>query len=144
MAFLPVKSDHGAVLPFEYLPAAAGTYSVGQLLNVTGGKLAAIAADQATTPPYLCMAQRKVEEAGEELPVTRVSADYIYETTLGAAASAAAVGVKLQVASGGLTAKTGAGTFEITSLDGTAAGDVVRGRWVPAAAAPASGGGAGG
>lgn len=145
MAFLPVKSDHGAVLPFEYLPAAAGEYNVGQLLNVTGGKLAAIAADQATTPPYLCMAQRKVEEAGEELPVARVSMDYIYETTLGAAA-AAEVGGKLQVASGGLTAKTGAGTFEIVSLDGTEEGGVVRGRWVQAAVAPAavpaSGGGA--
>lgn len=143
MAFLPVKSDHGAVLPFEYLPAAAGTYRVGQLVNVTSGKLAAIAADQATTPPYLCMAERTVE-ADELLPVTRVSAEYIYETTLAAAAAAAAVGGKLQVASGGLTAKTGAGTFEIVSLDGTAAGDVVRGRWVPAVAAQPSGGGGGG
>ena len=133
MSFLPGKSDHGAVLPTEYLPAAAGEYQVGQLLNVTGGKLSAITADQATTPPYLCMAQRKVETAGEELPVTRVSAEYIYETALEATASAAEVGVKLQVASGGLNAKTGAGTFEIVSLDGKTAGDAVRGRWVPAA-----------
>lgn len=141
MGFLPVKSDNGAVLPFEYLPAAADSYSVGQLLNVTGGKLAAIAVDQAATPPYLCMAQKKVE-TDELLPVTRVSAEYIYETTLAAAAAAAAVGGKLQVASGGLAAKTGAGTFEIVSLDGTAAGDVVRGRWVPAVPA-SSGGGSG-
>ena len=138
MAFVPVKSDHGAVLPFEYLPAAAGDYQVGQLVNMTGGKLAAIAADQTTTPPYLCMTQRKVE-ADEELPVTRVSANYVYETELGAAAAGAEVGGKLQVAPGGLTVKAGAGTFEIVSLDGTAAGDIVRGRWVPAA--PASGGG---
>lgn len=140
MAFVTVKSDNGAVLPFEYLPAAAGEYSVGQLVNVTGGKLAAITADQTTTPPYLCMAQRKVE-ADELLPVTRVSADYIYETTLAAAASTAAVGGKLQIASGGLTAKAGAGTFEIVALDGTAAGDVVRGRWVPADAPAVAGGG---
>lgn len=143
MSFLPVKGDSAAVIPFEYLPAAAGTYNVGQLVNVTGGKLAAIAADQATTPPYLCMAQKKVE-ADELLAVIRVSANYIYETTLAAAAAAAEVGGKLQIAAGGLTAKAGAGTFEIVSLDGTAAGDTVRGRWVPADAPAAAGGGGGG
>ena len=53
--FIPIKSTDGAMTPFEYIEAAAGTYQVGQLLNVADGKLAAIAADQATTPPYVCM-----------------------------------------------------------------------------------------
>ena len=53
--FIPIKSTDGAMTPFEYIEAAAGTYQVGQLLGVTDGKLAAIAADQATTPPYVCM-----------------------------------------------------------------------------------------
>ena len=127
--FLPQKSDNGAVLPWEYIPGAAGSYKTGQLIIITGGQCAAITADTVTTPPYLCMATVDLP-AGELLPVTRVSDEMIYETTLSAASASAAVGVKLQVANGGLQVKTGAGTFEIVSLDGTAAGDAVRGRWV--------------
>ena len=135
--FIPIKSSDGAMTPFEYLPAAAGTYQVGQLLNVSGGKLAAIAADQATTPPYVCM-QSGTVAAGDIIAATRVHGKYIFETELDAAASDAAPGVKLQVASGGLKAKyvTNAqsaavpGTFEIVSLEGTAAGSVLRGRFV--------------
>lgn len=127
--FVHCKGDTGAVPPWEHLRAAAGTYQAGQLLTVSGGKLAAISGALDTTPPYLCMAERTVED-GELLPVTRVSRDYIYETTLAAAAAGAAVGGMLQIASGGLKAETGSGTFEIVSLSGTAAGDTVRGRFV--------------
>ena len=135
--FIPIKSTDGAMTPFEYIEAAAGTYQVGQLLNVTGGKLAAIAADQATTPPYVCM-QSGTVKAGEQLAVARVGEKYIFETELATAATAVTVGTKIQVASGGLKAKyvTGAsdaavpGTFEVVSLDGTAAGSKVRGRFV--------------
>lgn len=128
MSFLPVKSDHGGVPPFEYLPAAADTYQVGQLLNMTDGRLAAIAEDQTTTPPYVCMAQRTAA-ADELLPVARVSADYIYETVLGAAAADAKAGGRLQVAAGGMETKAGEGTFEIVDLEGTAKGSLVLGRW---------------
>ena len=128
--FIPIKSTDGAMTPFEYIEAAAGTYQVGQLLNVMDGKLAAIAADQATTPPYVCM-QSGTVAAGELLAVTRVQDKYT-------AAAAVKVGTKIQVASGGLKAKyvTGAsdaaapGTFEVVSLEGTAAGSMIRGRFV--------------
>jgi len=61
--FLPVKSDNGAVLPWEYMPAEKGTYQAGQRLaaDATTGHLEAIAADLTTTPPYLCMADIAVE-----------------------------------------------------------------------------------
>lgn len=135
--FISIKTNDGAMTPFEYMEAAAGTYQVGQLLNVTGGKLAAIAADQATTPPYVCM-QSGTVKAGEQLAVARVGEKYIFETELATAATAVTVGTKIQVASGGLKAKyvTGAsdaavpGTFEVVSLDSTAAGSKVRGRFV--------------
>ena len=41
--FLPVKSDNGAVLPWEYMPAEKGTYQAGQLLaaDATTGHLEA-------------------------------------------------------------------------------------------------------
>ena len=128
--FNPVKSDNGAVLPWEYMPAAAGTYKAGQLLNVSGGKVAALSAASTTTPPYLCMADKTVA-AGDPLPVTRISKDWIYETQLSAAAASAVPGTKLEVSTGGLEADaTTAGTFELVSLEGTAKGDFVRGRFV--------------
>lgn len=134
--FIPIKSNDGAMTPFEYLAAAAGTYQVGQLLNVTDGKLAAIAADQATTPPYVCM-QSGTVAAGDTLAVVRVNEKYIFETELAAEATAVTVGTKIQVANGGLKAKyvtsSGSavpGTFEVVSLEGTAAGSTLRGRFV--------------
>lgn len=129
--FIPIKSDNGAVLPWEYLAAEAGTYKAGQLLNVDAstGHVEPISTEQTTTPPYLCMADVTVADAGTPIPVTRVSKDHIYETTLAAAASGTVTGSKLQVASGGLQATAGAGTFEVVSLDGTEAGDVLCGRW---------------
>ncbi len=127
--FLPMKSDTGAVLPWEYMPAAAGTYKAGQLLNVSGGQVVAVSAASTTTPPYLCMADKEIAE-GELLPVTRVSKDFIYETQLSAEAASATIGTKLQVTAGGLLADAAAtGTVELVSLEGTAQGDFVRGRW---------------
>lgn len=127
--FLPHMSDTGALQPWEYLPAAAGTYKVGQLLNVTGGKLTALTDASTTTPPYLCMSEITVED-GALVPVTRVSKNYIYETQLGAAAASAKIGTKLQVSAGGLTADAGAaGSFEVTFLEATAAGAQVLGRF---------------
>lgn len=124
------KSDTGAVQPFEYLNAAAGTYQAGQMLTVTGGKLAAISAASKTTPQYLCMANITV--TGDELvAVTRVKNDVIYETQLSAEAAAAAVGSKLEITAGGLAVDAAAaGTFEVTYLAGTAVGDTVYGRFV--------------
>lgn len=127
--FLPHKSDTGAVAPWEYLPAAAGTYKAGQLLTVSSGKLAELSAAAKTTPPYLCMADITVQE-GEIVPVTRVQTGMIYETHLSAEAAAADIGSLLEVSSGGLLADaTAAGTFEVVYIDGTAEGSLVRGRF---------------
>ena len=122
------KTDQGAVQPNEYLAAAAGTYKAGQMLNVTGGLLSAIAAASTARPLYLCVSDREVA-AGEPLPVTRVSDDAIYETSL-SAAGAAVVGGRLQISAGGLQVSAGNGAFEVTHVSGTAVGDMVRGRFV--------------
>ena len=142
--FQPWKSDNGAVLPWEYLPAETGTYQVGQALNLDAstGYLEPVAADLVTTPPYICNAAVKVEKAGTPIPVSRTSRDIIYETTLAEVTSTAVAGMKLQVEAGGLTVSkpaSGSGTFQVVSLDGTAAGDTVRGRFVDPD--PATGGG---
>jgi len=128
--FLPHKSDNGAVLPWEYPEAVPGIYKAGQLVVVNAaGMIAPITALLATTPPYLCMADLEVTADEPILPVTRISKEHIYETTLNEDIETLAVGMKLRVSNGGLFAHSGAGTFEVVSLDGTAEGDAVRGRW---------------
>lgn len=127
--FTPHANDTGAVLPWEYMPAAAGTYKAGQLVQMNGGKITAISAALKTTPPYLCMADITVEDGGI-VPVTRVQKNAIYKTQLGAEAAAAVPGTMLEVSAGGLVADAAAaGTFEITYLEGTAKGDNVFGRF---------------
>ena len=127
--FVPIKRDTGAMLPWEYLGAAAGTYQAGQMLTVTDGKLSALDGPSTTTPPYLCMADVTAAE-GQVIPVTRVEGDCIYETTLKAQYEAAKVGVKMQVDGDALTASEGAGNFELVEVSGTQVGDTVRGRFV--------------
>lgn len=123
------KNMGTALQPWEYLPAAAGTYKAGQLLNATGGKLVPISAASATTPGYVCMADVTAIE-GQVIPVASVVKNDIYETNLSAAAAGAAIGSKLQVSAGGLQVdNSAAGTFEVTYLEDTAAGSVVCGRF---------------
>ena len=122
-------TDKGAVQPWEYLPAAAGTYQAGQMLTVSGGKLAAISAASAKTPEYLCQAE-VIAEDGQVIPVTRVANDAIYETSLSAAAETAVMGTLLRLSAGGLEVDGGAaGTFEVVRLDGKEKGNAVYGRF---------------
>lgn len=127
--FSPHKTDTSAVLPWEYMPAAAGTYQAGQLLNAKNGSLAPVSAASPTTPGYLCMANITVT-AGQLVPVTRIQHTAIYETQLSAEAADAAEGTKLQVSAGGLQVDAAAaGSFEVTYIEDTAAGSMVRGRF---------------
>lgn len=127
--FSPHKTDTGAVLPWEYMPAAAGTYQAGQLLNAKNGSLTPVSAASTTTPGYLCMANITVT-AGQLVPVTRIQHTAIYETQLSAEAAEAAEGTKLQVSAGGLQVDAAAaGSFEVTYIEDTAAGSMVRGRF---------------
>ena len=127
--FSPHKTDTGAVLPWEYMPAAAGTYQAGQLLNAKNGSLTPVSAASPTTPGYLCMANITVT-AGQLVPVTRIQHTAIYEAQLSAEAADAAEGTKLQVSAGGLQVDAAAaGSFEVTYIEDTAAGSMVRGRF---------------
>ena len=130
--FNPHTNDTGAVLPWEYMKAKAGTYKAGQLLNASGGKLNPIgAATGAAKPGYLCMANVTVPEGGSVIPVTRIQSTTIYETQLSAKAENAAEGSKLQVSAGGLQVDaTAAGCFEVNYIESTEAGAVVRGRFI--------------
>lgn len=124
------KNMNTAVSGWEYYPAAAGSYKVGQLLNAAGGKLAPIEAASKTTPGYVCMADVTVADA-DTIPVQRIVKDGIYATTLSAETAGAVIGGKLEVSAGGLQADgAAAGTFEVVWAEGTAAGCEVWGRFI--------------
>lgn len=128
--FLPYKSDTGTLQPWEYMPAAAGTYQAGQLLAVTAGKLSALADASKTTPPYLCMADVTAAD-GQIVPVQRVTSGVIFVTQLGCGVEGSVVGTKMQVSSGGMSVDSfSAGTFEILWQEGTADESAVLGRFV--------------
>lgn len=128
MSFYP-KTESGNLKPWEYLPAAAGTYKAGQMLNISGGKLVAISAVSKTTPAYLCMADTTVA-AGENLPVAKVLPETIFVTTLSAAAAGCALGTLLEVSAGGEQVdNAAAGTFEVVYCADTAIGGEVHGRF---------------
>ncbi|MBQ3214494.1 MAG: hypothetical protein IJB11_00085 [Oscillospiraceae bacterium] len=123
------KNMGTALQPWEYLPAAAGTYKAGQLLNASGGKLAPVSAAATTTPTYLCMADITAID-GQVIPVAAVVKNDIYVTHLSAEAADAKIGTKLQVSAGGLQVDgSAAGSFEVTYLEDTAAGSEVCGRF---------------
>lgn len=129
MSFMPDKQEKG-LQGWEYIPAAAGSYEVGQALTVSGGKVAKIGAALKTTPNYVSAA-RKVLADGENLPVMRVKPDIIWQTELSAETAGAVVGVKLEVSAGGMAVDgTAAGTFEVVYAQGTEAGSKVTGRFV--------------
>lgn len=129
MSFMPDKQEKG-LQGWEYIPAAAGSYEVGQALTVSGGKVAKIGAALKTTPNYVSVA-RKVLADGENLPVMRVKPDIIWQTELSAETAGAVVGAKLEVSAGGMAVDgTAAGTFEVVYAQGTEAGSKVNGRFV--------------
>ncbi len=128
MSFYP-KTCTGNLKPWEYLPAAAGTYEAGQMLNISGGKLVAISAVCKTTPAYLCMADVTVADGGN-LPVAKVVPETIFVTTLSAAAAGTVLGTLLEVTAGGKQVdNAAAGTFEVVYVADTAAGGEVHGRF---------------
>lgn len=131
MSFVPVKSAHGAVPAWEYLPARAGSYACGQMLGMNSGLFEPPAGAVRVRPDYLCMADMTIVLDGQLLPVTRVSGELVYETTLSAAASVQ-MGSMLEVSPGGMQVDgSAAGAFQVVSLEGSGQqGDVVRGRFM--------------
>lgn len=128
--FIPYKTDDGRVPAWEYLPASAITPKVGMALTMTSGQLAK--ASGTTKPTYISMVEKETAcTAGDIIPVVRVGADMILETTFSAAATSVVPGAKVTVATDGLqvTGTTTDGIAEVVELDGTAAGSKVRVRF---------------
>ena len=124
------KNMTGVLQPWERLPAAAGTYQAGQLLNAANGVVKPVSAASPTTPGYVCMADVTLAE-GDLLPIARIAKDEIYVSQLSVETEGAKVGAKLQVSSGGLQVDgAAAGSFEVVWAADTAAGSEVHGRFI--------------
>ena len=124
--FVPHKTPTGAVPPWEYYPAAAGSYKAGQLVELADGKINAFAEVKGVMP-YICMADIEVEEDGI-VPVIHADHETIYRSELAADAADAVIGTFGEITDGLTVTAEGTGAFEITWLEGTTAGSAVYGR----------------
>ena len=74
--FYPLKSDTGAVLPFEQQPAAAGTYAPGTTLVFSEGKLI-VAHNPSAAPHYVSVGHETVADGGM-ITVVRCAKDVVW------------------------------------------------------------------
>lgn len=122
--FIPHSNEEGRVTPWEYLPCSAITPKIGMAMIMSSGKLAI--ATGTTKPVYICMADYDAAvSAGTIVPVIRVNADEIFETTNSASLSGVNIGQKVTLhASNGLqiTGTTTSGVAELVAKDADASG----------------------
>lgn len=138
MAILIHAYEDGEVRPWAYLPAKAGTYKVGQALvmDATNGYLAPVASgvgeDTDEGKHYVSMSDRVLAANGDILPVVATDDQMVWEIPLQAATSGLKVGAAYTLYTDGmqLTGTTTKGCFTVLEIDGTAAGDKVRGKLV--------------
>ncbi len=130
--FLIHTTDDGRIPPFEYMPCSAIAPKIGQaMVPNASGQLAL--ATGTTKPAYISVCERKdAVEAGTIIPVIRVGADIIFETTASAAIASVKPGNKLTIHTDGaqVTATTEGGIAEVVETDGTEAGSKVRVRFI--------------
>lgn len=127
MGFIPYSNEEGRVTPWEYLPCSAITPKIGMAMVQSSGNLAI--ATGTTKPTYICMAEYDAAvAAGTIVPVIRVNADEIFETTNSASLSGVNIGQKVTLhASSGLqvTGTTTSGVAEVVYKEADAAGSKV-------------------
>lgn len=127
--FIPVKSDVALTPVWEWMAAEAITPKLGLALALdpSSGQL-----EVSVTPQYICMMESDAAvAAGTLIPVMSVKG-WEFETITQANDSGLKAGCKRDVYTGGLKLGTGTSNnnFLVTHASGTAAGSVVRGKFV--------------
>lgn len=131
MAFQLYSTDDGHVPAWEYLPCEAITPKLGLCLafDTTSEQL-----EVSEKPEYICMREEAATvDANTLIPVVRVTKDQIWEAALDATNAALTVGSLVDVNVTGLLVDADSSTddvFQLTYMEGTAAGAAVRGRFV--------------
>ena len=136
MALLIHAYEDGAVRPWQYLPADDATYVAGQacVMDATNGYLVPVSSgvgeDTDEGMHYVCMSNISVATAGDKIPVVASDDQMVWEIPLQAANSSIKVGAAYTLHTDGLklTNTTTKGCFTVLGYDGTAAGDLVRGK----------------
>lgn len=121
--FIPKNYKNGSVDPWVYLPAASGTYHVGEALYQSSGNLTK--ASGTTAPTFICMAETTVSTAGDPIPAIAVSPDTEYEVVLTAAVSGLKNGGTADISTDGmsLAAASSGGVVRVITTTGAAIGD---------------------
>lgn len=138
MALLIHAYEDGAVRPWAYIPAKAGTYKVGQALvmDATNGYLVPVSSgvgeDIDEGKHYVSMSDVTLAANGDVLPVVASDDQMVWEIPLQAANTGLKIGAAYTLHTSGmtLTNTTTKGCFTVVAFDGTAAGDLVRGKLV--------------
>lgn len=126
MGFVPSVLNQGHAQGWEYLPAKAETFGVGEALKWDSGKLTKCSGT--TKPEYISMTEQTVSVAGTEIAVIRVEPDALYDVPAQASVADVALGTKVTIYTDGMqiTATTSSGVAEIVGKQGTgAAGDII-------------------
>lgn len=123
MAFLPYSYENGQPLPSEYM-TAADDIVIGTCAALSDGALAA-----SNKPTHIALADAS---AGAFIPAMHISKDVVFEAPLAADAASLKPGGFADVSADGLSiAATAANrNIQIISMDGNAAGDKCRVRFV--------------
>ena len=126
--FIPKFYHDGAVDSWVHFPAAVGAYHIGMALTQTSGNLTK--ASGTTKPTYICMAEGKIETAGDVIAAIPVDESTEFEVVLTAAVSGLAAGTTANISTDGMSLVAGeGGVFRVVSATGAAIGDVAVGRF---------------
>ena len=128
--FTVYSTDDGRNLPIEYLPAGAIVPKRGMALVQSGGNLAVCTG--ANVPTYISMIEKEAAvDAGEIIPVVRVTPGVIWKTNSSVAMTSIKLGQKVTIDSTGMlvTATTGDNGAEVVYIEDTAAGGCVHVRF---------------
>ena len=130
MAFLLHQNDRLGSQSIEYLPGSARTFSIGEVLATSAGRLVLGGVDSTGAQTYICAAEQAVA-GGDLVAVYRITPERVYATTLTADGAALSVGDKVTLSADlmGVTATTASGVFELVGLEGPNVGDTVYGRF---------------
>lgn len=126
--FIPKFYHDGAVDSWVHFPAAVGEYHIGMALIQTSGNLTKTSGS--TKPTYICMAEGKIENAGDVIAAIPVDESTEFEVTLTAAVSGLAAGTRANISTDGMSLVAGeGGVFRIVSASGVNEGDTAVGRF---------------
>lgn len=126
-----IKDGHDPV--WEWVPAKAGTYLIGDAMYYAASLLSPVAtgAGQDTDggTHYICMQNVTIAVDGDIIAAVKSASDIVWRTKLSVASASIALNAKYTIHTDGrgITATVTKGCFTVDKFDGKLAGDYVYG-----------------